>query len=273
VTELLYADTPGGQLAYVRRGPSDSPGEPLLLVMGVGGHHGMWSEAFLARLAERFDLIAFDHRGIGDSARAEEPFTIGDLATDALAVMDHVDWESAHVMGISMGGAVAQELALTTPARVRSLVLGCTWPGPLPQGGAWGSSVLDLASAATSGDPLVAAKLMFEANVSASFAARPGAFEEFAEVAGAVKVPGPVILLQMQAATAHDALDRLGDLDVPTLVVHGTEDRVIGPEAGLVLASLVRGAELELLDGAGHLFFWEQPEVSADFVIKHCLSR
>jgi 3-oxoadipate enol-lactonase len=272
VTELLYADTPGGQLAYVRRGPWDGSGEPLLLIMGVGGHHGMWSEPFLARLAERFDVIAFDHRGIGDSARAEEPFTIGDLAADALAVMDHVDWETAHVLGISMGGTVAQELALTAPGRVRSLVLGCTWPGPLPAGGAWGSSVLDLASAATS-DPLTAAKLMFEANVSSTYAEREGAFEEFAEVAGAVTVPGPVILLQMQAATAHDAVDRLGDLDVPTLVIHGTEDRVIRPEAGSVLASLVRGVGLELIDGVGHLFFWEQPELSAELVIKHCLSR
>ncbi|KAA1425723.1 alpha/beta fold hydrolase [Nocardioides antri] len=258
-----HADTPGGALAYVRRGA----GEPLLLVMGVGGHHGMWSEAFLAELAEQFDVVAFDHRGIGSSARAEADFTIGDLATDALAVMDHVGWESAHVMGISMGGTVAQQVALTAPERVRTLTLGCTWPGALPDGApVWGEAVRDIASAATSGDLMTAARLMFAANVSPEFAEQPGAFEAFTTVAGAVKVPGPVILMQMSAATAHDAVDRLGDLDIPTLVLHGTLDRVIRPDGGVRLAELIPGARLELLDGAGHLFFWERPEESARLV-------
>jgi len=265
---IQYAEAPAGPLSYVRRGA----GEPLLLVMGVAGHHKMWSEEFLESLAADFDVVAFDHRGIGSSCVAAEPFTVAELAADALAVMDHVGWESAHVVGISMGGVIAQELALTAPARVRSLVLGCTWPGPV-EVGPWGDAVLDLATAASSGDPATAARLMFEANVSPGFATEPGRFEEFAEIAGSVKVPGPVVMMQMRAASDHDAIDRLSELDVPTLVLHGTGDRVIRPEAGEELADLIPDAELELWPGVGHLFFWEQPERAAASVRDHALGR
>jgi len=267
VTDVHYAQTPAGPLAYVRHGA----GEPLLLVMGVAGHHRMWSQEFLDRLGERFDVVAFDHRGIGSSVRAEEQFTIPDLAADALAVMDQVGWDTAHAMGISMGGTVAQELALKEPERVRTLVLGCTWPGPV-EGRPWGQAVGDLATAASSGDPLIAARLMFEANVSAGFAAEPGRFEEFARVAGSIRVPGPVVLMQMVAASDHDATDRLDSLDVPTLVLHGTGDRVIRCEAGEALADLIPDADLELWPEVGHLFFYEQPERAASSVTEHCLS-
>jgi pimeloyl-ACP methyl ester carboxylesterase len=228
----------------------------------------MWSESFLAALAGHFDVVAFDNRGIGQSFRAEPGFTIDDLAGDAAAVMDHLDWPAAHVLGISMGGAIAQVLALSAPERVLTLTLGCTWPDPE---GAWAPGVMKLAEAAGAGDALVAARLMFEANVSATAAAEPGAFEEFCADAGAVKVPGTVIMEQMRAATAHNVAARLGGLDLPTLVLHGTVDDVIDVEAGKRLASLVPGARLELLDGAGHLFFREQPERVATLVVEHAL--
>lgn len=267
MSEIGYADTPGGRLAYVRRGV----GEPLLLVMGVAGHHRMWGEPFLTALAESFDVVAFDHRGIGTSARADEAFTIADLAVDAAAVLDHLGWESAHVMGISMGGTVAQELALRRPERVRRLVLGCTWAGPGngTDEPVWGAGVGLLAEAAASGDLETAARLMFSANVSPGFAAEPGRFEEFTEIAGSVRVPGPVVLLQMQAGAVHDAVDRLGALNLPTLVVHGTLDQVIVWGAGERLAGLVPGARLELFDDVGHLFFWEEPERAAALVTSH----
>ncbi len=264
MTDVLLAPTPAGDLAYVRRGA----GAPLLLVMGVAGHHLMWSEPFVDALAEHFDVVAFDNRGIGQSFRAEPGFTLDDLAGDAAAVLDHLGWERAHVLGISMGGAIAQVLALTHPERVASLTLGCTWPDPQD---AWAPGVMKLAEAAGAGDALVAAKLMFEANVSPTAAAVEGAFEQFCADAGAVKVPGPVIMEQMRAATAHDAAPRLGSLEVPTLVVHGTVDDVIKVEAGTRLASLVPGARLELLEGAGHLFFREQPARVAALITAHAL--
>jgi pimeloyl-ACP methyl ester carboxylesterase len=261
---LQYAESAAGRLAYVRRGD----GPPLLLIMGVAGHHGMWGEAFLAALSRRFDVVAFDNRGIGESTRAEAGLTLDDLAADAAAVLDHLGWDSAHVVGISMGGAIAQLVALDHPDRVRTLTLGCTWA---EGSDAWAPGVGKLADAATSGDPEAAARLMFEANVSPGFAAESGRLREFAEVAGSVKVPGPVVLMQMSAAVAHNTTDRLSTLDLPTLVVHGTADDVIKHEAGERLAAAIPGATLDLWDGVGHLFFWEQPQRAADAIAAHAL--
>lgn len=268
MTEIQYADTRAGRLAYVRSAPAEGQGEPLLLIMGVAGHHRMWSETFIARLAERFDVVALDNRGIGSSFRAEAGFTLADLADDAAAVLDHVGWDSAHVLGISMGGAIAQVLVLAHPERVRTLTLGCTWPDPAD---AWAPGVGKLAQAATSGDAALAAQLMFEANVSPAFAAESGRLEEFGSVAGSVKVPGPVVLMQMQAASAHDALGRLAEVSVPTLVIHGTADDIILATAGERLAAAIPRASLDLWDGVGHLFFWEQPDRAAEAVTKHAL--
>src|SRR4051794_40376704 len=93
-------------------------GEPLLLVQGMSGNSLHWGERFLARLERDFELLMFDNRGLGRSPRVTDPFTIGDLAADALGVLDHFETESAHVLGISMGGMVAQQLALESADRV-----------------------------------------------------------------------------------------------------------------------------------------------------------
>jgi 3-oxoadipate enol-lactonase len=264
VTDIEYADTPAGPLAYLRSGE----GEPLLLINGVAAHHRMWSDEFIARLAERFDVVAYDHRGIGQSVRAESDFTIPDLAADTAAVLDHLGWDTAHVLGFSMGGTIAQELVLTSPDRVRTLTLCDTWPGP---GETWGPGVAALAEAAMGGDLETIVRKTFAANVSAEFAAGPGAFEHFMKTAATFRVPGPVVLMQMQAAAVHDALGRLSGLDKKTLVIHGTADEIIVRSAGERLSVLIPGAELELLDGVGHMVFWEQPDRSAELVIKHAL--
>ena len=102
------------ELYYERRGV----GEPLLLIQGMSGTHLSWGEPFLAALERAgFDTLAYDHRGIGRSARWREPFTIAELAADAAGLLEAVGWSSAHVLGISMGGMVAQELALAHPER------------------------------------------------------------------------------------------------------------------------------------------------------------
>ena len=242
----------------------------MLLIMGVAGHHRMWGERFLARLAETFDVVAYDHRGIGESHRAEDEFTIPDLASDAAAVLDSLGWETAHVVGISMGGVIAQELALTHPERVRSLTLGCTWPGP---GDVWGDGVAGLAEAAADRDPETATRKTFEINVSSSFAANPAHFDDFQEIALSVRVPSAVVMMQLPAAAAHDARDRLPGLDTPTLVIHGRGDAIIRHHGGEELASLIPDAKLEIWDGVGHLFFWEEPDRAADAITAHAVAH
>jgi pimeloyl-ACP methyl ester carboxylesterase len=262
---VLLAETPAGPIAYTRRGA----GEPLLLVHGVSGHHAMWGEPFLAALAESFDVVAFDHRGIGRSWRAEHAFTVADLAADALAVLDHLAWDSAHVLGASMGGAVAQELVLARPERVRRLVLGCTWAGGEPHDAIFGEHQRNFVASATCGQRQLAIDLMVEANLSPGFSAQPGRYEGFAAAAVSVRVPGPITVLQMQAAQAHDARERVGGIAVPTMVLHGTDDTVVRPGAGERLAAIIPGAAFQTYDGAGHLFFWEQPERAAAAVVAH----
>lgn len=265
---MPLADLTGRELFYTRRGQ----GEPLLLIMGMAGHHLLWGEPFIELLAAEHDVIAYDHRGIGDSGRVDGLFTIAELAEDAAQLLDALDIDSAHVMGISMGGMVAQELTLRHPERVRTLVLGCTYAGP--GGGSLDSpGVQRMAGAWRDGDREVALRAGFDANMSAVFAATDGQYDLFRTATLAAKVPLPVVLMQLNAVIAHDAVDRLGTVTTPTLVVHGTDDEMLSHRNGEHIASLIPGATLATMDGVGHLFFWEQPQRSAELVLVHTRSH
>jgi len=252
-------------LHHVRRGS----GAPLLLIMGMAGHHRMWAEPFLALLEKDFDLVAFDHRGIGTSDRADQPFSIADLADDAAGVLDTVGWDTAHVFGISLGGMVAQELALRHPDRLRALALGCTYPGAGGDLTATGAQRMIEASA--TGDEELAVRTGFEVNVSAGYAASPANFAVFREEALAVQVPVPVVMLQLQAVLGHDALSRLPQITAPTLVMHGTADEMLAVANGRQIAGQIPNSRLEIFDGAGHLFWWEEPERTATLLREHCV--
>ncbi|SDD67871.1 alpha/beta fold hydrolase [Actinokineospora iranica] len=255
-------------LHYVRRGH----GAPLLLIQGMAAHHLIWGEPFLSLLQRDFDIVAFNHRGIGDSDRVDDPFTVAELAEDAAAVITAVGWDDAHVLGISLGGMVAQELALAHPDRVRTLTLGCTYAGP--DGGSLDApGPLRMMAAMNSGDIRKSLRAGYEVNLSPAFRADEAEFERFVDITLSERVPGPVIQLQLQAAIAHDAVRGLRDLAVPTLVVHGTEDEMITPKNGAHIAELVPGARLEMLDGVGHLFWWERPTESAALLRQHALGR
>src|SRR5271169_5989398 len=104
-------------------------GPPLLLIMGMSGTALSWGEPFLQELRQDFDVIAYDHRGVGASSRLEGPITIREMAEDAAGLLDALELDSAHVLGISMGGMIAQELALAHASRIQSITLGCTYCG------------------------------------------------------------------------------------------------------------------------------------------------
>jgi 3-oxoadipate enol-lactonase len=257
----------GVELYWERRGR----GEPLLLIQGMSGTHLAWGEPFLTRLEADFDCVVYDNRGIGNSAEVSEPFTVADLARDALAVMDAAGFETAHVLGISMGGMTAQELALAAPERLRSLTLGCTYPGgegssliapedagPLLE--AMGSGNLDRVFAAA-----------YEVNLSPDFRADESHFAEFTAMAGALPARQQTVQMQLQAIAGHDTQSRLAEIAAPTLVIHGTLDKMIPVANGELIASLIPGARLELLSGVGHMFWWEQPDRSAELIRSHAL--
>jgi 3-oxoadipate enol-lactonase len=258
----------GTEIHYERAGS----GEPLLLIQGMSGTHVAWGEPFKRTLEESFDVVAFDNRGIGLSARTTEPFTIAELAEDTAALLDELDWESAHVLGISMGGMIAQELALSHPGRLRSLTLGCTYcggPGSqlMPQ-----ENAEKLLAAFSSGDREQAIRAGYEVNLSPTFRADVNAFGTFHEMATSVPAARDVIQLQLQAIVGHDTSGRLGEIATPTLIVHGTVDGVLPYPNGEQISRLMPGARFESLKDVGHMFWWEQPQRSAELIREHALA-
>jgi pimeloyl-ACP methyl ester carboxylesterase len=255
------------ELHYVRAGN----GEPMLLVQGMSATHMTWGRPFLSPLEESFDCIVFDNRGMGLSGRAEIPFTIADLAGDTIGLLDALEIERAHVVGISMGGMVAQELALAHPERIRSLTLGATYCGG-PEGTLMAPEDLRVLGAAmASGEREQVFRAMWEINLSPAFREDDARFAAFCEMATALPAPQAVILQQMRACGAHDTSVRLGQIAVPTQVIHGTADRLLGVGNGHQIAALL-SVEPQLLEGVGHMFWWEQPERSAALVREHALA-
>ncbi len=257
------------ELDYERSGD----GPPLLLIMGMSGTALMWGEPFLELLRRDFDVIAYDHRGVGASSRLDGPLTISEMARDAEGLLAALELDSAHVLGISMGGMIAQELALAAPACIRTLALGCTYCGGPGSALAAPEALQGLVEAMMSGDRPRALRASWEINVSPAMAGDEDAYTRFVEIATRRAVAVPVIMAQMQACAAHDTNARLAQLNMPTLVVHGDVDELLPVANGRLIASLIPGAQLEILDDVGHLFFWERPELSAELLRAHAAAH
>lgn len=253
------------RLDYERTGA----GPPLLLIMGMSGTSLHWGEPFLQELRADFDVIAYDHRGVGASTPLDGRVTIAQMADDAAGLLGALKLDSAHVMGISMGGMIAQELALGHAERVRTLTLGCTYCGGKGSALASDAVMSKLAAAMASGDRQRALRAGWEINVSQTLAADEHAYARFREIGNRRPVAVAVIMEQLQACAAHDTNARLAQLAMPTLVVHGTDDQLLPVQNGRLVASLIPGARLEIFEGVGHMFFWERPERSAELVREH----
>lgn len=231
---------------------SAGDGPPLLLVQGLG--YGAWGwDPVVPGLAERFRVLVFDNRGIGDSDKPPGPYTAAEMAGDALQVLDEAGVERAHVVGASLGGMIAQELAVAAPGRVDRLVLCSTTPGgvdafPLPE------QTVKLFAEAAALDPPVALRRFVENALA------PGAGGVADELfARRLADPPDPVGWQGQAAagTTFAGVD-LARVEAPTLVLHGTADNVVDHRNATLLAGRIAGAQVELVEG-GHLFFWEQP--------------
>ena len=260
-------DAGGTELHYVRAGS----GEPLLLIQGMSATHMTWGPSFLSPLEEGFECIVFDNRGMGLSGPAEMPFTTADMAGDVVGLLDALEIERAHVLGISMGGMIAQELALAHPERIRSLTLGATYCGG-PEGTLMSPEDLQMLGAAmASGEREQVFRAMWEINLSPAFRAEESRYTAFCEMAAALPAPKEVIVQQMRACGDHDTSDRLAQIEIPTQVIHGTADRLLGVDNGIQIAALM-SLEPQLLEDVGHMFWWEQPERSAALVREHALA-
>lgn len=240
------------RIAWERRGE----GFPLVLVHGLG--YARWGWGPVADpLAARFDTVLLDNRGIGESDAPPGPYTAAEMAADVLGVMDEAGIERGHVLGTSLGGMIAQEIALEAPERVEKLVLVCTTPGgpnaaPMPE-----QTVRLMAEAATL-EPLVALRRFVENALAPD--PPDGIVEQILAHRVETAQSLGAWLAQAAAGMTFDAWDRLPELDVPTLVLHGTVDVVVDARNADLLASRIHGARVELFPGCGHLLFWEEPE-------------
>jgi 3-oxoadipate enol-lactonase len=250
------------ELFHLRRGS----GEPPLLIQGMSGTHLSWGEPFLAELEGDFDIAYYDHRGIGKSPPLDGPFSLADLAEDAAALLDRLGWDDAHVLGISMGGMTAQEFALRHPDRLRTLALGCTYAGGNDSALGDPQIMQRLGELFMTGQVEEAMRFGFEVNVSPQFAEDPANYELVKRIAAELPASLEIMMLQLQAIASHDTSERLGEIEAPTLVIHGTLDQMLPVSNAHAIASRIPGARLEILEGVGHAFWWERPQESADFL-------
>jgi 3-oxoadipate enol-lactonase len=244
-------------------------GEPVLLIMGLGLSGGAWWRT-VPVLAQRLRVITFDNRGVGSSRAFSYAYTTAAMADDAATVLDAVGVERAHVYGISLGGMVAQVLALRHPERVRSLVLGATSPG-----GPRAARPTAEVTAFFRRRPRMAAEDAAWESVPINYGPRCRAehFERIEEdVAQRLAHPFSerAYRAQLFAAAWHNCLGALSRITVPTLVVHGALDRVVPAANAHLMAERIPGARLRILEGVGHLYPTEEP--SADREIARFLA-
>jgi pimeloyl-ACP methyl ester carboxylesterase len=269
--EERLAPCNGIEIAYQEVG--DPAAEPLLLVMGLGTQMLGWDEELCELLAERgFRVVRFDNRDIGRSTmlddagvpsrsdlflgrRARAAYLLPDMAADAVGLMDHLEIESAHVVGASMGGMIGQTLAIEHPERVRSLVSIMSTTGSrrvgMPTLKAFG---LMLAEAPRDRDGYVE-RVVKTFEVVGSPVYRTDE-ERLRRIAGEMydRSHNPRgILRQMHAITASgDRTAKLRDLRLPVAVIHGSRDRLVRPSGGRATARAIPGARLRLIEGMGH---------------------
>ena len=248
-------------------------GEPFLLIMGWGGNAATWKPQ-IPGLAEQYRIIAFDNRGAGRTTAPEEPYTTGQMAADTVGLLDALDLSDVHVFGISLGGMIAQEMALAYPERVRTLILGCTSPGSKR---AVGSALLQRelrefrrTSTASTQDAHWFSEFLKRLWSDEALAQDDGHLQDF--VLSLIRFPPPIRGLRGQAAAIadHDTYSRLSQIRQPTLVIAGDEDPLIDPRNSVILSKQIPGAELRCFPGLKHAFHLEQPEqvnsVIVDFV-------
>ncbi len=247
----------GGRLYVEEHG---SGGTPLLLIQGLGYSLAGWRFQLRA-FASRRRTIAFDNRGTGRSSKEPGPFSMEQFAGDALSVLDALGIESAHVVGVSMGGFIAQVLALQAPDRLRSLVLVGTSPGghdhaPVP------AETLEAWLENAGLPPEEYARRTMHLSFSPGWSeAHPELYEEL--LAARLEHPTPPECWQAQFAATGPFLAAgvpVEEIGAPTLVVHGDADRVVPVSNGHLLARRIAGSELALLPGRGHVVQLESPD-------------
>jgi pimeloyl-ACP methyl ester carboxylesterase len=257
---MAVVDVDGTKLYWEESGT----GEPLLLIQGLGYSGAMWHRVVPA-FEQRYRVIRYDARGIGRSDVPEGQYTIDLMASDAMAVLDAAGVDRAHVLGASLGGIVAQEVALSHPSRTQSLMLVCTHPAGTAA--EWpGQDVLTMLAER--------AALPFEEAVRVSIpfgyapTTDPARIEEDIALRLAIPTSPTGYERQLFGGLGYPGThDRLGQIAVPTLVLTGDVDRMVPPANTTILADAIAGARKVIIPGAGHIVFSDAPEAFVDSIL------
>jgi 3-oxoadipate enol-lactonase len=238
-------------LYYERAGE----GPRLLFISGTGGDLRTKPNVFDGPLAKAFDVLAYDQRGLGRSGKPDAAYSMADYADDAAALLDHIDWASARVIGVSFGGMVAQELVLRHPARVERLVLACTSPG-----GEGGASypfheIQHLQGEARARFLMPISDTRHDQAWAASHADTVAQIIAMSDVDPYAGEPGRELgaRRQLEARAGHDTWERLPQIACPVLIAAGRYDGIALPATQERMAARIPGASLHFFEG-GHLF-------------------
>lgn len=234
------------RLAYTESGT----GPPLLLVMGLSAPGSAW-EPHASTWSRSFRCLAVDNRGAGVSPAPPGPWTTADLAADCAELLTRLDTGAVPVVGISMGGAIAQELALRHPELVSRLVLVATWGHCDPHM----AEIFRVITEVWDRAEIASALLQWLIWTPEWFAAHQ---DSLLAERKADRMTLPALAAQVAACTGHNALDRLGAIDVPTLVTAGAADRFVPLAVSRAVADAIPGAQLEVFERTGHTHHWEE---------------
>jgi len=238
----------------------EGQGDPLVMIQGFGGGHDAWF--FQTRAFRKYyRVITFDNRGIGKTDRSPEPYTIRTMADDTVGLMDHLGVENAHVLGMSLGGMVAQEVAINYAERVGKLVLVCTSTGEgeisdvhpemlRAMGVKEGSEAPDLRSVDFNKSMSTIVSLAFNRRLYRMILVPLSRIQM-------KRIGVEAHIQQMEAVVGHSTVDRLHLIKAPTLVITGTEDRIISPRSSDEIAGRIPDARLVKIEGGSHAFSME----------------
>jgi pimeloyl-ACP methyl ester carboxylesterase len=241
-------------------------GEPLLLIAGFACDHTIWGEVAV-QLSSHYRVISMDNRGTGQSTGADRAVTIRQMADDAAGLLAALGLSEVHIAGHSMGGLIAQELALSQPKLVHSLSLVSS----CAQTDARGRAVLDLwGELPMLVDPVTMTRILLPWMYTSGFYSRPGAIDKLMSLIMAHPYPpsADAIYGQSRAISSCTTIDRLGQITCPTLVLAGSDDILLPVGSSKILARGITGAELVILEKTGHVLLIETPEAVAKAMLE-----
>jgi pimeloyl-ACP methyl ester carboxylesterase len=247
-------------------------GEPLVLIIGLTGNLEAW-RPLVPTFAREYRVLVFDNRGAGLTDKPAGPYSIPMMADDTAGLMDALGIDAAHIYGISMGGMIAQELALRHPQKVKALVLGCTTPGgpnSHPQSQKTVAALTSIGSVSLEEGLAIVLRWLFTEEF---VAAHRQQLRETTLNAFDLRTPRHAVLGQLGAIAAHDTYDRLPQIKAPTLVIAGGDDELVPSANSPILAQRIPGAELVMYPKARHGYLYEvAAEATAavlDFLRRH----